>query len=267
MRLDWLFVLLLVPGLLAVQASFAAPAHRSGQAARVLHRVIGQPARTAPTKPDTRPGGIQRANASTGAVRRGPARATDKPSPITGGPHLQPRGPAMPASTKDAASNANAIDLRGGLPSPKDAPKDLLHERVQQIARQVQALGVKATIAKPSVRSHDHAQTAGPGAAGDRQSNAVSVPPAHRDDARWQAVRTDLPPAKSAVANATAGVGASPAGPRVFGPASPAVVSRAANAAVINGTGTPRTGVGPGTVGGAARMVLGVNGTAIRAKR
>jgi len=263
MRLHRLFVMLLVPGLLAAQTSVAAPAQRSGKAASASHRAVDQAARGARPKQDIRGG------ARAGAAR-GPLRATSRAAPATSGARLQPAGPSTPApaSAKDATSS-NPIDLRGGLPTPKDAPRNLLHDRVQQIAKQVQALGVKANIAKPAAQTRD-AQPAGPSPAGDRPSS-IGVPPSHREDARPGDARSrsgaiDAPSVKPAIANPNVGARPFATIPRAFGPATAAPPGHAANAAVINGTGTARTGIGPGTVGGAAKAVAGVNGTAIRAK-
>jgi len=188
-------------------------------------------------------------------------------APPSSGQNKSGKAAASPTSaivpSKQDGTNASPIDLSGGLPRPKDRSKEL-HQKVQQMAKQVSDLGKKvANSARAPAQVQNRVQ---PAAAAVPAANvAKNVTGSLNAAGKLMSGQVASPraPARTALSRAATSV------PGVVNAAnaSQPPAGHSLNAAAITGTGIAHAGIGPGTIGGAAKSVVGVNGSTIRAKR
>ena len=148
----------------------------------------------------------------------------------------------------------------------KDRSKEL-HQKVQEMAKQVLDLGKKvANSARAPSQVQNRVQAAGPAIpAGSVARNVTgSLNTAGKPMSGGSQVPSPGAPARIGLSRATA---TTVPGVVNAANASQPPAGHSLNAAAITGTGIAHSGVGPGTVGGAAKAVVGVNGSTIRTKR
>ena len=277
----------LLLGILTITAAFAEEAKAPSKSSEAA-RAKGQPAKAGGDRPRAVSGGRDDAGAINvrDAGAGGPPPTADKSIPTDkGGPSGSPKGTNMaaPASggqnqtgkasptsatvpSKQGGTNTSPIDLSGGLPRSKDRSKEL-HQKVQEMAKQVLDLGKKAAnSARTPSQVQNRVQAAATAIpAGSVTRNVTgSLNAAGKPMFGGSQIPNPGAPARLGLSRATAtGV------PGVVNAAnaSQPPAGHSLNAAAITGTGIVHSGVGPGTVGGAAKAVVGVNGSTIRAKR
>jgi hypothetical protein len=198
------------------------------------------------------------ARAATGPVRG--SRIGSK----TGTDHAKGTNPSSGA--RQSGANTNPVDVHGGLPGPKDASRDTVHQKVEEAARQVRELQQRLTATKSPHDTHagtpaDHdaagrlattPQAASSGAAGAATKSTLTGP--YPTNAAASSLSAHGPPSFTPTTSVVA-PGAGPSGPHP------------STTAAISGTGMAHAGTGPAAIGGSARVVTGVNGSTVRAKR
>ena len=216
-------------------------------------------------------GGATSIRSGGGAGARGDA-ARAAPGPMrdshigskTGTDHAKGTNPATSSGARQSGTNTNPIDVHGGLPGPKDASPDTVHQKVEEAARQVRELQQRLTATKSPHDTH-----AGTPADHDAAGRLATTPQAASSGAAGAATKSTLTgpnPTNAAASSLSAH------GPPSFTPTTSVVAPGPSGAhpsttAAISGTGMAHAGTGPAAIGGSARVVTGVNGSTVRAKR
>jgi hypothetical protein len=235
----------------APRATSEARAGFAGHASKAVHQHQGR-------GPGARSGGG--AGASGDAARGGPGRAQEgRTGSRTGTDHAKATSPATSSGAKDKGTNANPIDVRGGLPGIRDAARDTVHQKAEEAARQVRELQARLTATKSQHDTHtgtsaDHNATGSPsqGSAGAAANGTMTGPTPANGSAALPGTHG---PVSFAPAPSAAGAGPSLAG------------AHPSTTAAISGTGMAHPGTGPAAIGGSAKVTTGVNGTTVRARR
>jgi hypothetical protein len=212
-----------------------------------------------------RSGGGAGARGDAARAARGPMRDSHIGSK-TGTDHAKGTNPATSSGARQSGTNTNPIDVHGGLPGPKDASPDTVHQKVEEAARQVRELQQRLTATKSP---HDtHAGTPGDH---DAAGRLATTPQAASSGAASAATKSTLTGPNPTNAGASS---LSAHGPPSFTPTTSVVAPGAgpsgahpSTTAAISGTGMTHAGTGPAAIGGSARVVTGVNGSTVRAKR
>ena len=216
-----------------------------------------RPAENAKSKGDTDKGGSKELPATKAPANTATGKSADKPAlkdrgaskGSTVGPAL--KGTHERARTNEKGSGNNAIDTRITV-QPRPALK----------------LPPKASITTilPNSRNLLHQSSPREIASPVRNATGILVSTPH-------AAKTPIvgpsPTAAygSAIGSAPHAVAIAVPGTARQGAASIVHVSPVSNSGVITGTGVTRPGAGAGVIGGPAKNVAGINGTAFRAKR
>jgi hypothetical protein len=171
------------------------------------------------------------------------------------------------AGARDGGAAVNPIDTRISVQSRRPTKRPDKIGDVKIVVRPGALVNFRA-------RHH----TSAPGAIGGIAKDAIGLPMANRGVTQGpNAVAHQGPPSAAQISVGTAGgiarnaagslANAGAGGPQVAPRgAGPIGTATATNHAAINGTGLTRPGYGPGTVGGPAKAVAGINGTSVRPK-
>jgi hypothetical protein len=216
-----------------------------------------RPAENAKSKGDTDKGGSKELPATKAPANTANGKSADKPAikdrgaskGSTVGP--APKGTPERAGANEKGSGNNAIDTRITVqprPALKLPPK------------------VSVTTIPPNARNLFHQSSPREIASPVRNATGILV-------STPQAAKTPIvgsPPTAaygSAIGAAPHAVATAVPGTARQGAASIVHVSPVSNSSVITGTGVTRPGAGAGVIGGPAKNVAGINGTAFRPKR
>jgi hypothetical protein len=166
----------------------------------------------------------------------------------TGTEHAKRTNPLTSLGPRQSGANTTPVDVHGGLPGPKDASRDMVHQKVEEAARQVRKLWQRLTATKSPHDTH------------------VGTPADH--DAARRLATTPSPSPTNVGASSLSAHGAPTFIPATsVGPDAGPSGLHPSTTAAISGTGMVHAGTGPAAIGGSARVVTGVNGSAVRTKR